>query len=81
MQNLKKNRKFKENLRSGEKIKVGLVQGFGSFLKIRESCPCPPDKGHIGGWRVRGILLQTTTPRESVKSARIRDSDNHPTPE
>ena len=26
------------NLREGEKIKVGLVHGFGSFPKIHESC-------------------------------------------
>ena len=40
---MKKIRESKEklgNLReTGEKIKVGWVQGFGSFLKIRESCP------------------------------------------
>ena len=46
MQNVKKIRESKEklgNLRDGEKINVGLVQGFGSFLKILKSCP--PDKG------------------------------------
>ena len=54
---MKKIRESKEklgNLReTGEKIKVGLVQGFGSFLKIRESCP--PDKGDLGGWGYGGL--------------------------
>ena len=41
MQNVKKIRESQGklgNLREGEKIKVGVVQGFGSLLKIHESC-------------------------------------------
>ena len=56
---MKKIRESKEklgNLReTGEKIKVGWVQGFGSFLKIRESCPLIRGfrgLGDMGGWRV-----------------------------